>query len=406
MRRSLVLMVICVGVTTLSTLQGSIFGAALPLIVGDLGIDWGLMGLMIAAWTVLCALSPFVLGRYVHEAPPLTAVTVVMLLLSLSSIALTAVRDLVALNLVRVASSLAIAFPFPLAARVVTSHVSEHRRGLATAIYGTGSMIGLALAYVVIALSGSHWRLATLVAGLLGIAFLPVAFGLWKYAFPSPDAEKPLQADPAGKPDPDRTIASGPFPYGLVLLLMLGHFCAVYTWNLMFNWLSTFLVRDLALPYGAIALSLSAMALVASVAEVLIGVRSDRLRGFRGRVLPLFMGFIPSVVLLTVAPWIPSALIAGILMSFAILTWRLASPSFWSIFSDLVPLAHFGKASNMYMLAVFASGISSSVINGYLVSLTGSMRYPILLSALILLFSPLFYTLAAKRVYCAHPASA
>lgn len=391
MKEMKILLGICLVLTSLSILQGSVFGAVLPSIVEEFGVDWSVMGVAMSVWAVISALSPMFFGRFVHRLSPMISIALVMMMLSVSTILVAFVKDFFSLNAVRIVGSLAVPFSYPLAAKVVEMYVDPRKRGIATAIYNTGSMIGLALGYVVVALVGGYWRSSMIAGGLLGVIYVPVAYILWN-SFLESKTQKRVEWNDSQK----RAHVDFKRVFTIVLWLSLGHFSAVYTWNLMFNWLSTFLVREIQLDYSFIALVLGIMAVVSSTLELFVGLWSDRVRGIHGRVIPLYTGLLPSAFLLILSTLSARPFLTAILMGLSILFWRLSTPSFWAIFGDLVPPEHFERASSIYVGAVLISGIASSLVNGYIISLTGSMKYAILLSAFILILSPIFFTVAGK----------
>ncbi|AJG41631.1 MFS transporter [Thermotoga sp. RQ7] len=390
MKRIGILLGICLGLTSLSILQGSVFGAVLPSIVEEFGVDWSVMGVAMSAWAVVSALSPMFFGRFVHGLSPMNSIALIMVMLSVPTILVAFVKDFFSLNVVRIVGSVAVPFAYPLAARVVEMYVDPRKRGIATAIYNTGSMIGLALGYVVVALVGGSWKSSMIAGGLLGVIYVPVAYILWNSFL---EGKTQRRSEWSGSQKKTHTTFKRVFT--IVLWLSLGHFSAVYTWNLMFR-LSTFLVREVQLDYGFIALVLGIMAVVSSTLEIFTGLWSDRVRGIRGRLIPLYAGLLPSAVLLILSTLSTSPISTAVMMGLSILFWRLSTPSFWAIFGDLIPPEHFERASNIYVGAVIFSGIASSLVNGYIVSLTGSMKYAILLSASILILSPIFFTVGAR----------
>ena len=395
----ILLVLICLGITTFSMLQGSIFGAVLPSIAQDLNINWSLIGIMMSAWTGISILSTIFLGKYIHSLKPLHSITVVIMVLSLSTILTYFVKDFISLNTVRIMASFMVPFSFPLAAKLVETQISSERRGIATAMYNTGSMIGLALAYVIVAIVNGVWRNAMIVAGLIGMIYIPVVYFLWKFYVNSrADMNEENNQNSNVQEDTEDLTKN---VYKTIIWLSLGHFAAVYTWNLMFSWLSTFLIRELQLNYKVIALSLGIMALFSSILEIFVGMWSDRMEGIKKRIVPLYAGLMPSTVLLMTSVFSSSSLLTTISMSLSIFFWRLSTPSFWAILGDMVPPKYFERASGIYMRAVQFSGIVSSILNGYIVSLTGSMRYAILLASIILLFSPIFFTIGARLGYSA-----
>lgn len=393
-----IVLFICLGLTSITTLHGSIFGAVLPSIVQDLKIDWGLIGITMSVWTLISAVSPFFLSKRLYKMKPLNTIILVMLVSSFSTMLTSFARNYLTLNLARISASILGSFTWTISARIVAMYVESKRRGLASAIYGTGSMIGLALAYVVTAFTKNGWPSTMIKAGFFGIIYIVFAYIVWKLSLESRLTEQHEEIPSPNNPAVDKKITSR-HVYKIVLWLSLGHFSAVYTWNFMFTWLSTFLVYELNIDYKVIAISLVFIAIVSSVLTVLMGIWSDKKGGFKGRVLPLYIGLTPAAILLVVSPYISSSMVAALIMSVAILLWRISTPSFWSIFNDLIPLKYFEKASSTYVAAVLISGIVSSTVNGYIVELTGSMKYAIILASIILIFSPVFYTIAAKIGY-------
>lgn len=391
-REDIFLLMICLGLTAFSIMQGSVFGAALPSIVKDLGINWSLMGIVMSMLVLVSAISPFLIGKYIYGLKTIHSITIVIFLLSLTTIFIFFVKDFISLISVRLIASFMIPFSYPLVVRLVTAQISVERRGIATAFYNTGSIIGLALGYIIVALVNGIWRNAMIVAGLIGISYIPIIHFFWNRLLNSrvdtiESSAFKVQTNP---------IISSRVVYKIAIWLSLGHFSAVYTWNLMFNWLSTFLVRELQLTYGAIAFSLGIMAVISVILEISGGIWLDRVGGIKRRILLLYIGLLPSALLLMISAFSSSSIMAIVFMSLSILFWRLSTPSFWTIFSDLIPPIYFERASSIYMMGVLLSGVFSSTINGYIVSITNSMRYAVLLSSVILIFSPIFYTIAGR----------
>lgn len=309
MKRLGILLGICLGLTSLSILQGSVFGAVLPSIVEEFGVDWSVMGVAMSAWAVVSALSPMFFGRFVHGLSPMNSIALIMVMLSVPTILVAFVKDFFSLNVVRIVGSVAVPFAYPLAARVVEMYVDPRKTGIATAIYNTGSMIGLALGYVVVALVGGSWKSSMIAGGLLGVIYVPVAYILWNSFL---EGKTQRRSEWSGSQKKTHTTFKRVFT--IVLWLSLGHFSAVYTWNLMFNWLSTFLVREVQLDYGFIALVLGIMAVVSSTLEIFTGLWSDRVRGIRGRLIPLYAGLLPSAVLLILSTLSTSPISTAVMM--------------------------------------------------------------------------------------------
>ncbi len=385
----------CLGFTTVTMLQATILGTALPLVIRDFGIDYDLMGYLFAFWVIVSAVASFALSGLTRRLTVPKAFVFTLANLSLSTI-LTAISwNFTVLNIARVWGALVAPFIWPLCAMLVTTYAGG-RLGFVTAVYSMGSMHGLVLSYVFLSLTAEEWRLATLVTGLLGLAYLcPLlvvfrgcsSFSIGVGGRGVENAEN--HGETSGLSERLRWI---------MIFLSLGHFAAIYTWNFAMSWLSTFLTRDIGLSYGLIAAYMILATAVASVWELFNGRYIDRASGVERKLRVLYAGMVPSALLLLLTLLAPSSHVAAWLVSVSLLFWRSATPVLWSILGDLVPPSQLSGASSAYMVAVFLSGITSSIITGYLIAITGTVKHAILLSSLVLLLSPLSYTLAARGV--------
>ncbi|MEM2100506.1 MAG: MFS transporter [Thermoproteota archaeon] len=383
----------CLGVTTVTMLQGAILGTALPLVVRDFGIDYDLMGYLFAFWVIVSAVASFALSGLTRRLTVVKALVFTLANLSLSNI-LTAISwNLTVLNIARIWGALVAPFIWPLCAMLVTAYAGG-RLGFVTAVYSMGSMHGLVLSYVLLALASENWRLATLVTGLLGLAHLcPLLVVLRSYSSFSGGAGVGGVETAENRGE---TSGLSEHLHWIIIFLSLGHFAAIYSWNFAMSWLSTFLTRDLGLSYSLIAVYMILVTAVASVWELFNGRYIDRASGVERKLRVLYAGMVPSALLLLLTLLAPSPHVAAWLVSASLLFWRSATPVLWSILGDLVPLSQLSRASSAYMVAVFLSGITSSVITGYFIATTGTVKHAILLSSLVLLLSPLSYTLAAR----------
>lgn len=390
----------CLGFTTISFLQFSIFGTVLPLLTEELKVGYGLMGTLIAMWTLIAAISPFTIGRLLAKVAPFRIMIFILIFSFLSALLTAFSYDLVTLNAARLLQIISLPFTWPTSARLVSAFVSGRNYGYVTAIYNTGSIIGFALPYVIMVLVNYAWRLAVIIAGLLSLFYLIPLLVAWKSIKESRGC---VEASYSRQPELDGLIhgqIQQKDAIRLGLNLFLGHFCAMFTWHFMITWLSTFLVVELGLGYGEIAVYLSVITAFSVVLEISAGIFSDRIGGLWGRTLILYFGLIPSGLLLLLSieftEW-PS--VSLILVSLAALAWRGASPSFWSIINDVVPPRQLEKFSYMYVSAAPISGIISSLMNGYIISVTNSLQLGVIISSIITGISPVFYTIGSRIGY-------
>lgn len=381
------------GVTTLMIVQGVLVGTALPQIVAEFNVDYGFMGFLMAFWTLLMAVSPLALGRFIEGGDPFKTVSAILLVSSLSTLLTAAARDLATLNIARViASLLAAPLAWPVCSRIVATRVQVSRVGYAVAAFNAGSMIGFAASYLIIWLANSSWRAAMAASSLLGLAYAPIPLLAGSYAGGTPGSgAEPTIASVGGNSSSgglDRVRR-------MALLLFAGHFAALYTWGLLVSWLSTYLVAELKLSYGDIAAYMAVIAFVSVLLEILVGAYTDKLGSLGWRIVILFAGLWPSSLLLFAALLAPTPVMAALLITLSLLCWRVSSTSFWSVLNDVTPRENHGTVSRIFVAAAPLAGIASSIVNGLVVSVTGSLRLGILLSSLTQLSSPVFFKSAA-----------
>ncbi|MCS7111456.1 MAG: MFS transporter [Ignisphaera sp.] len=388
---------LCLGFTTISFIQFGLFGTALPLIVAELGIGYDLVGVLMALWILTSVIVAPVIGRYIDRVDILLVVFTILALLSASSLLTAFSTNLVTLTVARVLLSFSMPFVWPICAKITSMYSSSDRYGYSTALYDIGSIVGLALTYIVVAVIGSSWRSAMILASILGFAYIPIMATAWKYR-----ATARAIADRSAGRNP---IYEGRSMYRvrrrlikLGLLLFLAFFSALYTWGFIVNWLSTLLVNELGYSYSYIALYMVFIAAVSSILEIIAGLYSDRIGGLWGKIAILYMGLTPAAVLLLSSTFFSSPTSRMVSISLSIITYRIATPSFWSIVNEVIPTSIVGRFGTIYTLAGPISGIVSSVVNGYIVAATNSVKYGVLLSSVLLFLSILLYS-TINRLY-------
>ncbi len=387
-----VVSLICLGFTTVSFIQFSLFGTVLPLVVEELGIGYDLMGVLMALWILVSVIAAPTIGRYIDRANPLQVLIAILTILSISSILTAFSINLAILTIARILLSFSMPFVWPVCAKITSLYSSGRRYGYLTALYNTGAIIGLALTYVIIALIGSNWRNSMILASTIGFIYIPITVTAWRFSIDSIwSSNRARESSRTKILDRSRIIKLG-------ILLFLAFLFALYTWSFIVNWLSTFLVKELGYSYNYIAIYMVLVAMVSSVLEVAAGYYSDNVGGLKGKITILYIGLIPSTILLLSSVLFspPTIRMASILLS--VIMYRISTPSFWSIVNEVIPMDIIGRFSAIYTLAGPFSGIFSSIVNGYIVAATNSMEYGIFLSSALLLTSILLYSIV-DRLY-------
>jgi len=364
-------------------MQFSLFGTLLPSIAKDFSIGYDLAGVLMGIWTIASIAFTPLFTRLMSSLSVSTLGLVTILIQSTSTLLTAYSYNLVVLNIARLLISFSTPLAWPVCAKLVSIYIPRERYGYATAFYDIGSMIGLALTYVIASFVGSDWRFAMVLSSALGFLYAPAIL-----AMPRPFKAGYNLSRGAVTGDAKafwRSYAK------LGALLFLAFFLALYTWGFIVFWLSTFLVYELRLSYSYIALYMLASAAIASALEVVSGIYSDRVGGVDGKIRILIVGLAPSAILLGVASAPIGSVARLVVVSLSIAFYKIASPSFWSIVNELIPPEHVGRFSAVYTLAGPVSGMASSVISGFVIAVTGSATYAVLLAAISSLLSASLY---------------
>ncbi|MEM4003565.1 MAG: MFS transporter [Ignisphaera sp.] len=390
---------LCLGFTTISFIQFGLFGTALPLIVAELGIGYDLVGILMALWILASVIVAPTIGRYMDRVDPLRIVVAILAVISLSSLLTAFSTDLIMLTVARILLSFSMPFTWPICAKIVSVYSSSSRYGYTTALYDIGSIIGLAFTYIVMALIGSSWRNSMVTVSIIGFIYIFIIVTVWNRCAMGTTGVGSSGGSQAREGYSSRTGSLDGSRGRLIrigLLLFLAFFCALYTWSFIVNWLSTFLVKELGYSYSYIATYMVFIAIVSSILEVAAGYYSDSIGGLRGKIAILYTGLISSAILLLSSALfnIPSTRTA--FLSLSVVMYRIATPSFWSIVNEVIPIGYVGRFGTIYTLAGPLSGIVSSIVNGYIVATTNSIKYGAVLSSAFLFISILLYSILNK----------
>jgi ACS family D-galactonate transporter-like MFS transporter len=390
------LLLTCLGFTTISFIQFSLFGTALPIIVLDLGIGYDLVGILMALWTLISVVAALIFAKYLDSINIFWLAILELAILSISSLLTAFSYDLAMLNLARILLSFSMPFIWPICAKIVSMYVTSRRYGYSTAIYNIGSVIGLALTYIIIALVDNNWRTSMIISGVIGLTYIPIMFSMWRFITKGMKTYVILK-------DENSYRFNNLFELNknftlLGILLFFAFFFALYTWGFIVNWLSTFLIYELKFNYSYVALYMILIAIVASFLEITAGKYSDSIGGLEGKIRILYIGLIPSAILLLLSTMLSDTLARMISITFSIAIYRIATPSFWSIVNEVIPVKYMGEFSAIYTLAGPLAGITSSILNGYIVALTNSIKYGVVLASTSAFISTMIYTVA-RRFY-------
>jgi MFS family permease len=287
----------------------------------------------------------------------------------------------------------------PASYRWIRFHFVEKERGLAVALYMTGTKLGPAIGTPLAAwLIGLYdWRLMFVLIGLGGMLWLAP----WLLLVKNDDAElerATLKRDGA-RPIPFGRIMASPVTWGTII----ASFCYMYFVYFCITWMPAYFMERRHLTLGKMGLyvffSFGGMAIVATAA----GWAADLLIG-RGRnpvtVRKCFTiaGFAIACTELIGAR--ASSLETALLFAVVSLSGLgLATANYWALTQTLIPGAAIGRISGIQNCACSLAGIVAPILTGWLLQKTGSYEAPMMAILVVLVTGVLSYLLLIQEKY-------
>jgi len=165
----------CLSFTTLSVFELSMIGTLVPFIVRDLKLTYKSMGLILSLGLVPpLLLIPFS-GNIMAGVKPSVLFESVIISLAVSNLSVYLVPTASVIALTRIIAGSFMLFSWPLCSLAVSVGVDESRRGSATSIYDSGSLIGLALTYLAL-LPFNDWRQPLLLSSVAGFVYAALSY--------------------------------------------------------------------------------------------------------------------------------------------------------------------------------------------------------------------------------------
>ena len=339
-------------------------------IASELGLGDSAMGMVFSAFALGYALAQIPAGWFADKAGPRTALAVVVAAWSgLTALTGTA-WSLTALVAIRFLFGVGEAGAFPGSARAICNWLPVGERGRANGVLFSGSRLGAAIAFPLLAwmLTRWQWRAAFLILGGCGMAWA----GVWLLWFRDhPGAPLPVESAA-----PRLTIGlRDVFRSRPMALAMMQYFASNFTFFICLSWMLPYLKKQYHLTDSSAAAYAMAPLLLGATSQWVTGWLVDRLyrstwRAWSRRI-PGMIGFAiatAGVLAVTRAATPGAAVLAFMMAAFG--ADMTISPS-WVFCADIAGKNAGSVSGSMNMLGNIGSFVSANAFP-YLQGATGS----------------------------------
>ncbi len=380
----------CCLANTINYVDRANLAVAAPIMQRELGFDATMMGFILGGffWTYAFMQMPF--GWFADRVGARISLAIAVVWWSIFT-GLTAVaRGAATLFGFRLLLGVGEAGAYPSMAKVAANWFPSNERGLASAIFDSGSRIGAALSLPIVAwlISAFNWETSFVVTGFLGIIWAV----FWVLIYRDPERHPSVTQEQLARLQAERRtkVAAGPkvpwsslFRYRTIWGMMIGFFCLNFVIYFFITWFPTYLVQA----RGFSLKELGTLGLLPGLFSIpsgwLGGFVSDRLyrRGWSltaARKTCLVGGMLMSSII-TASAFAPNVYVA--LACFAIAYGSLAftAASIWSLPGDVAPTpAHVASIGGIQNFASNLAGIVTTTFTGVMLTITsGSFVVPL-----------------------------
>jgi MFS transporter, ACS family, D-galactonate transporter len=287
----------------------------------------------------------------------------------------------------------------PASYRWIRHHFVERERGLAIALYMTGTKIGPAIGTPLAAflIARYDWRFMFVLVGLGGMIWLVP----WLLLVKNDDrqTEQAAAKKEGGKTIPFARILASPVTVGTII----ASFSYMYFVYFCMTWMPAYFMERRHLGLGKMGLfvffSFGGMAIVATVAgwaaDLLIG------RGYNPVTVRKYFTIVGFSVACTELIGARATSLETALL-FAVVSLSglgLATANYWALTQTLMPAAAIGRISGVQNCACSFAGIVAPILTGWLLQKTGNYETPMFALLCVLVAGVLSYLFLVKEEY-------
>ena len=301
---------------------------------------------------------------------------------------------------------------YPAGARVIREWMPLKERGMATAVFHSGSLVGPAVGAIGFGwlISAYGWRIAFIVAGALGFVWLAAWLKWYSHPSKAPWLSATEREEIAQGSTGSQAAAQAPASLGLKGLarsssmwaIALSHGCAVYATYFFLTWLPSYLQAEKGLTVMSSGIYTAIPYIGAAVLAIVIGRLSDKVmspeaaqRGQRRMVVASVL-LASSVIFLVPALDSTWAILFVITLSLA--TCASAVSLNLSLVNDLVRSEDdVGTAAGFITAVGNLFGLLAPIVTGYVVAWSGSFALAFVVVGVLLVVGAILSMFCTRR---------
>lgn len=360
-------------------------GVAAPVMLKELHMDAGVMGLALSAFYFSYILFMVPVGRFADKYGAKKALGWAAALWSLASASTGLINGLYGLIMARLFVGAGETAGNPLSAKVINENFQSSQRATATGFCLSGTKLGMAAVPIVMGylLTTLNWRWAFVITGVSSLLWCVCWYFFYK--------ENVVQT----KVETNSPKAKIPWKQFLtnrtVLGLMITKFFLDYLWVLFVSWLPAYLVMEKGFSIIKMGLYASIPWVLSFAAQPAMGYFSDWLirKGVsvtKARKYSLVGSQLVAALVIAVG-FVDDPLIAVILLAINITGESASAGIMWTILAEVSPKGMGGTVSSAINTVSSIAGILAPTVTGFIYKFTGSFQMALFIAGVGVLIS-------------------
>ncbi|HDR8923246.1 TPA: MFS transporter [Burkholderia contaminans] len=398
-------------------LDRSALSIANSTIRGEMGLSAAQMGLLLSAFSMAYAFAQLPVGVLLDRLGSRFMLGVGMLLWSIAQLSAGFVHTIQQFFIARVCLGIGEAPQFPAGAKVISEWFALRDRGAPTGIFVASSTIGPAIAPPILTalMLTLGWREMFIATGVFGVL---TSLG-WYVAYRNRSEVALTQEEEAylaegteheAKPQPLtgaqwRSLFGQRTTWGI----LFGFVGVIYMVWLYLTWLPAYLEHERGISVARAGWLVAIPYFFGTIGMISSGYIADWLyrKGMKpvtSRKWPITVGLVGAAAFTVPAALTPSASMAMVYISLAMLFINMASGGAWSLISIAAPKPAVASLGGIQNFGGFLAGSAAPIVTGLVVDRTHSFVIALIVSAVVALLSALAYvTMVRGPVTLAEP---
>ncbi|MEN6565028.1 MAG: MFS transporter [Veillonellales bacterium] len=371
-RRKIGIVALLTAMIMINTFDRGALGVAAPIMIKDLGIDAGHMGIALSFFYLSYIVCMMPVGWFSDRYGAKRVLGIAAAIWAVMSASTAFVQGFYGLMAARLGVGVGEAAGNPLGAKVIGENFPSEQRATATGFFLSGSKLGMAAVPIVMGflIAQWNWRIAFLITGLGSLLWCV----FWHFGFKETREHAAITTPGKKMVIPWRQLLTS----RAIIGLMITKFFLDYLWVFFVSWLPGYLIMERGFSIIKMGIYASIPWVIGFLAQPAVGSFSDWLiqKGVnvsKARKYVLVGSQLVAASVIGVG-YVDNPVMAVILLTINIAGESASAGIMWTILAEVSPKGMGGTVPSAVNTVSSFAGILAPTITGFIYQFTGSFQ--------------------------------